>query len=183
MSLPTIAPTEAKRLLEQGAILVDVRERDEHARECIAGARSVPLSRIDHSELALHPGEIAIFHCRSGARTLANGPRLAGRLDQDCQAFILEGGLDAWRRAGLPTLVDRRRPLELQRQVQIAAGSLVVLGTLLGAFVSPWFLAIPGFVGAGLVNAGLTGLCGMARALMHAPWNRPEQAPPAPHTF
>jgi hypothetical protein len=67
---------------------------------------------------------------------------------------------------------DRNQPLELQRQVQIGAGTLALVGTLLGLFVSPWFFAVPAFLGAGLITAGLTGFCGMARILMRAPWNR-----------
>ena len=85
---------------------------------------------------------------------------------------LVEGGLIARKRAGLPVLADRRRPLELQRQIQIAAGSMVLAGTLLGVFASPWFHLVPGFVGAGLVFAGLTGFCGLARVLVRAPWNR-----------
>ena len=46
MSLPTITPTEAKRLLDEGAMLVDVRGPDEHARERIPGARNHPLDRL-----------------------------------------------------------------------------------------------------------------------------------------
>jgi len=64
---------------------------------------------------------------------------------------------DAWKKAGLPVAVDRRHPIELQRQVQIAAGSLALFGTMLGLFVSPWFFAVPSFVGAGLMVAGATG--------------------------
>jgi hypothetical protein len=67
---------------------------------------------------------------------------------------------------------DRRQPLELMRQVQIAAGSLVVLGVALGAMVHPGFFALSGFVGAGLVFAGVTGTCGLARVLRMMPWNR-----------
>ena len=78
----------------------------------------------------------------------------------------------SFRISGLPVVNDRRQPLELQRQVQIGAGSLAVVGTLLGLFVSTWFFAVPAFVGAGLVTAGVTGFCGMARILMRAPWNR-----------
>ena len=44
MSLPKISPAEARRLLDRGAILVDIREADERAREQIAGARHLPLS-------------------------------------------------------------------------------------------------------------------------------------------
>ena len=86
--------------------------------------------------------------------------------------YLVEGGLDAWKKAGLLVATDRRQPIELQRQVQIGAGSLVLFGTLLGLFISPWCLAIPLFVGTGLIVAGVTGFCGMARVLMRAPWNR-----------
>ena len=171
MSLPTISPQRAASFLKDGAILVDIREQDEHARERIAGAQHLPLSRLEDAELALHDGHPVIFHCRSGGRTAANVGRLAARAG-DCEAFIVEGGLDAWRKAGLPVVVDRRQPIDIQRQVQIGAGSLALSGTLLGALVSPWFFLVPGFVGAGLLFAGLTGFCGMAKLLMRAPWNR-----------
>jgi len=85
---------------------------------------------------------------------------------------MLEGGLEGWRKAGLPTVIDRRQPIELQRQVQIGAGGLTFLGTLLGLTVSTWFLAVPLFVGGGLLLAGLTRFCGMALLLQRAPWNR-----------
>ena len=146
MSLRTIKPSEARRLLDSGAILIDIREPDEHAREKIPGARHMPLSKLDETDLAVHQGKPVIFHCKSGARTQANAPRLAGKFAETCEAFIVEGGLDAWRKAGLPVVTDRRQPLELQRQVQIGAGSLALVGTLLGLLVSPWFFAVPAFV-------------------------------------
>lgn len=179
MSLPAIKPAEARRLLDDGALLIDIREIDEHAREKIPGTRHLPLSKLDEADLAVHQGKPVIFHCKSGARTLANAPRLAAKLGKTCEAFIVEGGLDAWRKAGLPVVSDRRQPLELQRQVQIGAGSLAVVGTLLGLLVSPWFFAVPAFVGAGLITAGVTGFCGMARILMRAPWNRGVYGTPA----
>ncbi len=179
MSLSRISPAEALRLLQQGAILIDVREADEHAREKIAGAHHLPLSRLDEAELALHEGKPVIFHCKSGARTVGNTSRLAQKAGGSCEAFVIEGGLDAWKKAGLPVAVDRRHPIELQRQVQIAAGSLAFFGTMLGLFVSPWFLAVPAFVGAGLMVAGATGFCGMARILMRAPWNKTTYDTPA----
>jgi len=171
MSLATVSPTEARRMLDQGAILVDIREADEHARERITGARHLPLSKLDEANLALHEGKPVIFHCRSGARTLGNAPLLAQKAG-DCEAVVIAGGLDAWKKAGLPVVTDRRHPIELQRQVQIGAGSLAFFGTMLGLFVSPWFFAVPAVVGAGLTLAGVTGFCGMARVLMRAPWNR-----------
>ncbi|XSC45369.1 rhodanese family protein [Bradyrhizobium sp. RDT10] len=179
MSLPRIGPAEARRLLQQGATLVDIREADEHAREKITGAHHLPLSKLEEANLALHEGKPVIFHCKSGARTVGNASRLAQKVGGSCEAFVIEGGLDAWRKAGLPVAVDRRHPIELQRQVQIAAGSLAFFGTMLGLFVSPWFLAVPAFVGAGLMVAGATGFCGMARILMRAPWNKTTYDAPA----
>jgi rhodanese-related sulfurtransferase len=177
--LNTITPDEAARLLrEGGATLVDVREADEHARERIPGARNLPLSRLEEAELAVHQGKPVLFHCRSGARTAGNADRLAAKAGL-CEAYVLEGGLDAWKRAGLPVAEDRRQPLELMRQVQIAAGSMVVLGVLLGAFVAPGFYLLSGFVGAGLVFAGVTGTCGLARVLRMMPWNRRAASPAA----
>ena len=169
--LKTVTPGEAARMLREGATLVDVREPDEHARERIPGARNLPLSRLEEAELAVQQGRPVLFHCRSGARTEGNAARLAAKAG-GCEAYVVAGGLEAWKRAGLPVAEDRRQPLELMRQVQIAAGSLVLLGVLLGALVSPWLYGLSAFVGAGLVFAGLTGTCGLARLLRLMPWNR-----------
>jgi rhodanese-related sulfurtransferase len=172
MTLSTISPANAKHLTDEGAILVDIREADEHARERIPGARHLALSMFDKAGPVEHGGKPVIFHCRSGARTLGNAPRLAAKAGDTSQVFIIEGGLDAWRRAGLPIVVDRRQPIDLQRQVHIGTGTLGFVGALLGVIASPWFLVIPLVAGAGLIVAGLTGFCGMARLLLHAPWNR-----------
>lgn len=164
-----ISPIEAARLCaDGGAVLVDVREPDEHAREKIEGSVSLPITSWDGSQLSAGP---IIYHCRSGARTEAQAYRLEQKAGA-CEWFVLEGGLDGWRRAGLPIAKDARQPLELQRQVQLAAGSMVALGTLAGLLLSPWFLAVPLFVGSGLTFAGASGHCGMARLLARAPWNR-----------
>lgn len=170
MSLPTISAEDAKRLISQGATLIDVREADEHARERVAGARHAPLSRLDEADL--DGARVMIFHCKSGMRTKSSAVRLAARAGDSCEAYIVEGGLEALRRAGLPLQRDASQPLELNRQVQIGAGGLALAGTILGVTVSQWFLAVPAFVGAGLVVAGVTGLCGMATLLAAAPWNR-----------
>lgn len=167
MTMTLVSPVEAQRLIEAGAKLVDIRERDEHAREHIPGAANVPLSEIDH----FNAGDCAVvFHCRSGARTETNAARLSATADVPC--YVIEGGIEAWRRAGLDVAVDRRQPLELMRQVQLVAGGLILLGILLGFLVNPNFFALSAFVGAGLMIAGATGWCGMARLLRYMPWNR-----------
>lgn len=170
-TLAPISPAEAQALLRQGAALIDIRESDEHAREKIPGARHHALSGLGAAPLTGARDKVVIFHCRSGARTQANAPRLAGAAP-GCEAFVLEGGIEGWKQAGLPVATDRRQPLEIMRQVQIAAGSLVLLGVLLGALVAPGFYGLAAFVGAGLLLAGVTGSCLMAKLLSAMPWNR-----------
>lgn len=173
--LVTLTPADlVERLATGKAVLVDVREADEFARRHIAGAMSRPLSQWEEAHLSVAPGQDVVFTCRSGARTQGACDRLAARVEGT--AFVLAGGLDAWERAGLPVAVDRKAPLEIMRQVQIAAGSLVLIGVLLGFLVNPAWFGLSGFVGAGLTFAGATGFCGMARLLMLAPWNRPRTA-------
>ena len=75
----------------------------------------------------------------------------------------------------MPTQLDRSQPIEIMRQVQIVAGSLVLIGVILGYFVTPAFYALPAFVGAGLLFAGISGFCGMAKLLAIMPWNRPRK--------
>ena len=179
MSLPTISPADAKRLLDAGAVLVDVREADEHARERIPGARHVALSALDRAELDAGANRIVLFHCKSGMRTMGNAGRLAQKAGEGCDAYVVEGGLDAWRKAGLPVTENRKAPLEMQRQVQLGAGAMALGGTLLGVFVHPGFLVVPAFVGAGLMVAGATGFCGMARVLALMPWNKALRPQPA----
>ncbi len=169
--LKTIAPERAAELVRAGAVMIDIREADEHAREHIPGARHHALSRIDQSTPIRNGDDVLIFHCRSGARTKGHAARLAA-LTSQCETYILEGGIDAWRNAGLPVALDRSQPIDIMRQVQIAAGSLVLLGVLLGAFVAQGFFALSGLVGAGLLLAGVSGFCGMARLLAAMPWNR-----------
>lgn len=168
MTITPLSPQQADALRAQGAVLVDIREPDEHARERIPGAVLWPISQTGQR---LPTGATAlVFHCRSGARTQANAARLAAVAGAG--AYVLDGGLDAWRRAGLPVQMDRRQPIALMRQVQIAAGTLVLVGVSIAAAVSPWGLLLSGFVGAGLVFAGVSGFCGMARLLAWMPWNR-----------
>lgn len=166
MTLARISPTEAARLIEAGAMLVDIREPDEHARLRIAAAHNQPIDRLT----PISGAPAVIYHCRSGARTDAHAGKLAAAAD--CQAYLLEGGIEAWRKAGLPILENHKAPLEIMRQVQITAGLLVLTGVVLGFAVNPAFFGLSGFVGAGLTFAGVSGWCGMARLLALMPWNR-----------
>lgn len=170
MSLPLISPQQANALVAEGAKLIDIRDPDEYAREHIPAARSVSLDTLPGG-LETHAGETVIFHCQSGARTSSNAARLA-QAAAPAQAFIVEGGIQGWKQAGLITQEDTSQPLPLMRQVQIAAGLLTLCGVVLGFTLSSGFFLLSGFVGAGLLFAGLTGFCGMARLLKVMPWNR-----------
>jgi rhodanese-related sulfurtransferase len=98
MPLKHINVAEAKRLIEQGALLVDVREVNEYADENIPGARNEPLSRIGRNPISGAPA--IVFHCKSGARTRMNAHALAHCTD--AEAYILDGGIEAWKAAGFP---------------------------------------------------------------------------------
>ncbi|MEG3147354.1 rhodanese family protein [Sphingomonas sp. RT2P30] len=174
-SLIPLAPEAVEARVREGhALLIDIREDDEFARRHIPGALSRPLSRFEGVALPEMAGTEVIYTCRSGMRTTANAARLAAPLAGE--AYVLTGGLDAWERAGLPVEANRKAPLEMMRQVQIVAGSLVLAGVLLGWLVSPAFFGLSAFVGAGLTFAGVSGFCGMARLLALLPWNRPVAA-------
>lgn len=165
MTLPTITPAKAKVLLDEGARLIDIRDTDEHRRQSIPGAANMPLASLE--PVSGHPA--VIWHCRSGMRTAANSAQLAAM--SACPGYVLEGGIDGWRAAGLPVKTDAKAPLEIMRQVQIVAGLLILAGVILSLTVAQGFVLLSGFVGAGLLMAGVTGWCGMARLLSAMPWN------------
>jgi rhodanese-related sulfurtransferase len=169
--LTSLSPAAAAARLAAGqALLVDIREADEFAREHIAGAVSRPLSGFESAHLKIEPGRDVVFACGSGARTGSNCDRLAAAVEGP--AFVLEGGLAGWRAAGLPTDRNAAAPLPILRQVQIAAGSLVLAGAVAGLLVHPAFHGLSAAVGAGLLFSGLSGSCLMASLLSRAPWNR-----------
>ncbi len=158
MTLQTIDPVTAKRLVDNGgALLVDIREPGEYAREHVPGARNAPLSQLGSLPT---DAKAIVFHCRSGARTSSNASRLAAAAG--CEAYILDGGIAAWKKAGLPVAVDRGQRIATMRQILIMAGALVLAGVLLSIWVAPAFLALSALVGAGLMFAGIRGWCSVA---------------------
>jgi len=170
-TLTKIDPQTVADGLKSGKFhLIDIREADEFAREHIGGAVSIPLSQVEQADVKIEAGRMAVFHCKSGMRTEANCARLASRINGD--ALLLDGGLDAWKKAGLPVRDNAKAPLPMNRQVQITAGTLVLAGTLIGTFIHPAGYALSGFIGAGLIFAGASGWCGMANVLAAMPWNR-----------
>jgi rhodanese-related sulfurtransferase len=169
MTIETISPQKVRELMARGAELFDIREQDEHRRERISGARNTPLSGIQAGR-TITDAEIVIFHCKSGTRTRTCKPVLSQIAKGEI--YIIEGGIDAWKKEGLAVMVDARQPIEMMRQVQIAAGAFALAGAVLGFAVTPAFYALSGAVGAGLMFSGISGTCAMARVLRQMPWNR-----------
>lgn len=169
--LKEVDAATVREWIEKGeAMLIDVREPDEHAQERIVGARLVPLSRFSPADVPATDGRKIVLHCRSGKRSQEAGARLVQA--SACEAFSLKGGLEAWKAAGLPIhAAGARLPIGIMRQTQIAIGSGVALGVAL-SLISPWFLVIPAFFGCGMVFAGVTGTCGMASMIARMPWNK-----------
>lgn len=168
------APELRQRLENQAMTLVDVREAGEHMQERIVGSKLMSLSQFDPQAVLELPQPIVLY-CLSGNRSGQATQRINQALSQHARSveiYNLRGGITAWKQAGYKTEINPNAPLPMMRQVQIAAGSMVLAGTLLAALVSPWFLLLTGFVGSGLVFAGVTGFCGMAELLAKLPYNR-----------
>jgi rhodanese-related sulfurtransferase len=169
--LQTVDAQTLKQLLEQQTVtLIDVREPAEYAGEHIPGARLVSLSQFDSRKVPQNEDTQIVLYCRSGNRSTMAAQKLfdAGFT----KVTHLQGGITAWKEASYPTKINKNAPISLMRQVQIVAGSLVFTSTLLGAFVSPAFLLIGGFVGAGLMFAGITDTCALGMLLAKLPYNQ-----------
>lgn len=169
--MKTIKADELKKRLDKAEVfLVDVREPAEHRSECIGGACLIPLGEISLEKLPSKSRPIVI-HCRSGKRSADTCKRLLEQ-DPNLEIYSLEGGIIAWQQAGFSIKKSGSNTLPLDRQTQLAVGFLAFSGTMLGTFITPIFYILPGFIGLGLMFAGLTGWCGMARLLTKMPWNR-----------
>jgi rhodanese-related sulfurtransferase len=162
----------AKRLTERALDVIDVRTAAEFREAHLAGARNVPLDSLDPpTVMQEHNGsnEPLYFICQGGSRGAGACRKL---VDAGYPNVVnVEGGTRAWSEAGLP-VVRGRKAVSLERQVRIAAGSLVLVGAVLGYFADPYFIGLSAFVGAGLLFAGVTDTCGMAMLLAKMPWNR-----------
>lgn len=172
-TLSYLSPLDARQRQVDGALMVDIRQTAEFQREHIAQSRLYSLGEHANpsSGITLPANKTVIYYCLSGVRCEQYAQQIAALVPGQ-SAFLLEGGLNAWKKAGLPIDVDRRQPLPVMRQVQIAAGGLTLISVVLGYALHPAFFGVAGVIGAGLVFAGVSGFCGMARLLMHMPWNK-----------
>mgnify|MGYP001468451443 CR=1 FL=1 len=175
MATKTADKLDALTLFEQcqevpNLTVVDVRSPLEFQSEHIEGAINLPVDSIEEKGKELPLDNELVFVCRTGtrARRALEMAREAG-----LTATLLDGGMLAWKKQGLPVVEGKRR-LPVDRQVQLTVGVGILTSVGLGLTVNRWFLALAGIFGAGLTYAGLSGTCGLAKALEKAPWNKLE---------
>ncbi|OYP38554.1 rhodanese-like domain-containing protein [Rhodopirellula sp. MGV] len=156
---------------QQGEInLIDVRTPAEYSGLHAEGARNVPLDSISADAVgSTSPDRPVYVICQAGNRSKKAVDKLVAFGVP--HVVDVQGGTSAWESAGLP-VVRGKKTVSLPRQVQMVAGSMVLIGAILGYFVHPGFIGLSGFVGAGLLFAGLTDTCAMATILGKMPWNQ-----------
>jgi len=180
MEITTLPPADVhqRRSTGEAIDLLDVRTPLEYREIHATGAELVPLDRLDPTSFkGRAPGRLLAVLCKSGGRAKQACEKLAAA--GITGLILVEGGTTAWAAAGLP--VQRgKKGMSLERQVRIAAGALVLTGVVLGFLAHPYFFGLSGFVGAGLMFAGITDTCAMGMLIARMPWNQVKlDKPPA----
>ncbi|MCA9363987.1 DUF2892 domain-containing protein [Candidatus Kaiserbacteria bacterium] len=172
MSTQRISPEELKRRLsdnDHDEILIDVREPNEYSNGRIPAARNIPLEHIEAAVEKLKDIGTVYVHCASGNRSARACELL---FEHGVNVVNVDGGINAWRAAGLEVVGTGKRALPMMRQVLLIAGALILIGMALGTWINPWWYLLSAAMGGGLFFAGATGYCGMTYILKYLPWNR-----------
>jgi rhodanese-related sulfurtransferase len=176
MSYQRISPNELIQRNPAQCCILDVRTAAEVQAESLPGCLHIPLHELTPEALrqALQargeqPDQIYLL-CQAGRRAEMAANQLQGQVP--AQLVVIEGGMNALKAAQIPLQQRGKKIMSLERQVRIAAGALVLMGVLLGALVNPLFYGLSGFVGAGLVFAGITDTCMMGMLIARMPWNK-----------
>jgi len=175
MEIQIIRPQQAFERHSKGEKLafVDVRSPAEFEAVHATGAKLYPLDTLNpkrvSSELDVSAQRPLVLLCAGGTRARKAAEKFHAEGIPHC--LVVEGGTKAWVAAGLP-VVRGKGAISIERQVRIGAGSLVLLGILMGSWVDPWWFFLSGMVGAGLIFAGITDWCGMGLLLAKMPWNQ-----------
>ena len=175
---PTAAPTDTIRIADFRQLrredpdlrVIDVRTGGEFATAHIPGSFNIPLDTLgEHARSLAAVDHDLVLVCQSGRRATQAHTKLgeAGKT----RLHVLEGGIEAWQRAGGDVASTGPRRWAMDRQVRLVAGSLV-LGGLVASLLVPrakWFAAA---VGGGLVFSAVSDTCAMANVLGRLPYNR-----------
>ncbi|MHA7155986.1 rhodanese-like domain-containing protein [Arthrobacter sp. TMN-50] len=160
----------------QDLVVIDVRSAAEFESMHIRGSYNVPLPLLsEHTdELAARLGSRVVLVCHSGARAEQARQRLGG--SGISTAYVLAGGVPGFAAAN-GNVVHGKARWDLERQVRLSAGSLVILGLAGGRFVSPKIRLLAGVIGTGLTFSAATNTCAMGRAISAMPWNKAAEEP------
>lgn len=180
-SAPAMTALSAETLRDwfrehQDLMVIDVRSAAEFESLHIRGSYNVPLPLLsEHApDLAARLGRRVVLVCQSGIRAEQARQRLGGA--GVATAYVLTGGVPGFAAAGGDVVRGRAR-WDLERQVRLVAGSLVVLGLAGGRFVSPKVRMLAGAIGTGLTFSAATNTCAMGKALSAMPWNKAAAEP------
>ncbi|MEU3744268.1 MULTISPECIES: rhodanese-like domain-containing protein [Streptomyces] len=167
-----LTPATLQQLIKhgRGPRVLDVRTPGEFRTVHIPGSYNVPLDtlREHRAELLTHLDEDVVLVCRSGARAAQAEQALAEAGLPNLR--VLDGGMMTWEAAGAPVNRGEAR-WDMERQVRLVAGSVVLATGLVGVLV-PGVHLIGTAIGAGLTYAALSNSCMMGVLLSKLPYNR-----------
>jgi rhodanese-related sulfurtransferase len=177
-AIKTISASEfGAQHAKQSLHIIDVRTPAEFSTLHVQGAINAPLNEWQTNDLieelkqrGFQHGDTLYLLCQAGTRAKLAAEKIAN--DSDLNVIVVEGGTNACINNNIRTNTLGGSTLSLERQVRIAAGSLVLIGTIIGLVINPLGFGLAGFVGAGLIFAGITDTCAMGMLLARMPWNQ-----------
>jgi rhodanese-related sulfurtransferase len=159
-------------ITENKVKIIDVRDPFEHKSSSISGSINIPLSEIcsGHEHFKASDNKKIVIHCKSGRRSNLACEKILEE-NPNIEVYNLTGGIDSFKSQGYTTDTSPDT-MPIERQVMLTVGIIVFISSLLSLFVSEQFIYLIIFVALGLMNAGITGWCGMAKLLGKLPWNK-----------
>jgi rhodanese-related sulfurtransferase len=176
MSYKRIHPIDLMSQKSADTCILDVRTAAEVQAIALPDCLHIPLHELTPERLREElqksgkNGSQVYLLCQAGRRAEMAADQLQGNID--AELVVIEGGMNAIQQSQIPLKQTGKKRMSLERQVRIAAGFLVFLGVVLGGLVSPSFYFLSGFVGAGLMFAGITDTCMMGMLIARMPWNK-----------
>lgn len=178
MTTNALAPEHlaADRSTRNELLVLDVRSAADFESAHIEGSYNVPFATLSEhrDDVADRLDRDVVLVCRSGARAEQAESALAATASPNLH--VLHGGIDAWRAAGY-RVVEGAQRWDLERQVRLVAGSIVLTSVLVSTIVpaTKWLAA---GIGGGLTFAAVSNSCLMGRMLSKLPYNRTAQPDP-----
>ena len=175
-TIETISPKALFQRIQEGESveIIDVRTPAEFRSWHANPSRLVPLDALDCDKIMAgrngNAGAPLYVMCKSGMRSSQACKKFV-EANHDC-VVLIEGGLEAWEREGLPVERTGREMISVDRQVRVAVGLMIIAAGLSGIFVAPWAAWLPVLFGVGLLQSGITDTCPLAMLIARMPWNR-----------